>query len=213
MRDGLAWIADAWRGTTPSAGDLYITCARGLSPQRLAERMADHEPVEFGPALTVQDAHRMVDLTQIYCVGRIGRSGDWSFIVECVGSEGWALDPATSRGAEVLIFDPQPDNPPSFFRYFADGELQLHFELGFGYHPAGAQPDLLRPALEAAGVIPPEDDMDDLLGADEELAPAEEKRRVLKVIGEHFGLSLPREVIESGQLPAVVPRTSPPSSW
>lgn len=55
--------------------------------------------------------------------------------------------------------------------------------------------------------------MDDLLGADEEPAPAEEKRRVLKVIGEHFGLSLPREVIESGRLPAVVTRTSPPSSW
>ncbi|WP_406122220.1 hypothetical protein OHQ89_09280 [Streptomyces canus] len=114
MPDGLAWIADAWRGTSPSAIDLYITCARGLSPQQLAERMADHEPAEFGPALTVQDAHRMVDLTQIYCVGRIGQSGDWSFIVECVGSEGWALDPATSRGAEVLVFDPQPDNPPSF---------------------------------------------------------------------------------------------------
>ncbi|WP_242435931.1 hypothetical protein [Streptomyces sp. Root369] len=116
MPDGLAWIADAWRGTSPGATDLYITCARGLSPHQLAERMADHEPVEFGPALTVQDAHRMVDLTQIYCVGRVGQSGDWSFIVECVGSEGWALDPATSRGAEVLIFDPQPDNPPSFFR-------------------------------------------------------------------------------------------------
>ncbi|WP_406221993.1 hypothetical protein [Streptomyces canus] len=54
MPDGLAWIADAWRGTSPSAIDLYITCARGLSPQQLAERMADHEPVEFGPALTVR---------------------------------------------------------------------------------------------------------------------------------------------------------------
>ncbi|MFE0178888.1 DUF6461 domain-containing protein [Streptomyces sp. NPDC059002] len=208
MPEGLAWIADAWCGT-----DLYITCARGLSPQQLAGRMADHEAVEVGPALTIQEAHRMVDLAQIYCVGRIGHSGDWSFIVECGGSEGWALDPATSRGAEVLIFDPRPDDPPSFFSYLADGELQLHFELGFGYDPSGARPDLLRPALEAAGVIPPEGSIDELLGEDEELSPLEEKRRVLTVAGEYFGLSLPRQVIESGRLPAVVTRTSPPSSW
>ncbi|MEU7576726.1 DUF6461 domain-containing protein [Streptomyces sp. NPDC041068] len=213
MAESLAWIADAWSGTSPSATDLYITCARGLSPQQLAERMADHEPVEVGPALTIQEAHGMVDLTQIYCVGRIGQSGDWSFIVECVGSEGWALDPATSRGAEVLIFDPRPDDPPSFFTYLAEGELQLHFELGFGYDPVGAQPDLLRPALEAAGIIPPEDSLDELLGEDEELSPLEQKRRVLKVAGEYFGLSLPRQVIENGQLPAVITRTSPPSSW
>ncbi|WP_338693913.1 hypothetical protein V2W30_04800 [Streptomyces sp. Q6] len=45
----------------------------------------------------------MVDLAQIYCVGRRGQSGDWSFIVECVGSEGWALGPAMSHGAEVVL--------------------------------------------------------------------------------------------------------------
>lgn len=214
MPDNLSWIADAWRGASPSATDLYITCARGLSPEQLAGRMADHEPVEIGPDLTIQEASRMVDLAQIYCAGRIGRSGDWSFIVECGGSEGWALDPAVSRGgAEILIFDPRPDDPPSFFRYLADGELQLHFELGFGYDPAGAQPDLLRPALETAGVIPPEGSIDDLLGPDEEVPTVEQKRQVLTVIGEHFGLSLPRELIVNGQLPAIVTRTSPPSSW
>ncbi|AXE76339.1 DUF6461 domain-containing protein [Streptomyces atratus] len=213
MSDGLAWIADAWRSATLNAGDLYITCARGLTPEQLAERMADHEPVEIGPALTMHEASRMVDLTQIYCVGRVGRSDDWSFIVECGGSEGWALDPAVSRGAEVLILDPRPDDPPSFFTYLADGAVQLHFELGFGYDPAGAQPDLLRPALEAAGLIPPEDSLDDLLGDDEELSPREQKRRVLTVAGEHFGLALPRQLIESGQLPTVVTRISPPSSW
>ncbi|MFF3784419.1 DUF6461 domain-containing protein [Streptomyces sp. NPDC001933] len=214
MTESLAWVADAWQSANLSASDLYITCALGLSPQQLAERMADHEPVEVGPSLTVQEASRMVDLTQTYCVGRIGRSGDWSFIVECGGSEGWSLDPAVSRGgAEILILDPRPDDPPSFFRYLVDGELRLHFELGFGYDPAGTQPDLLRPALEAAGVIPQEDRVDVLLGKDEELSPLEEKRRVLEVAGEHFGLSLPRKVIKHGRLPAVVTRTSPPSSW
>lgn len=208
MPDSVEWIADAW-----SAGGLYITCARGLSPQQLAERMADHEPVEIRPAATLQEASSMVDLAQVYCVGRIGQAGDWAFIVESGASEGWALDPAVSRDTEVLIFDPRPDDPPAFFSYHANGAVQLHFELGAGYDPAGTQPDLLRAALETAGVIPPQDSIDDMLGADEELSTREQQRRVLAVIGEHFGLSLPQQTIESGRLPAVVTRTSPPSSW
>ncbi|MFF1378699.1 DUF6461 domain-containing protein [Streptomyces sp. NPDC058308] len=213
MPDSLAWIADAWRAANMNASDLYITCARGLSPQQLAERMADHEPVEIKPAATLQEASSMVDLAQVYCAGRIGQAGDWAFIVESGGSEGWALDPAVSRDAEVLIFDPRPDDPPSFFSYHADGEVQLHFELGAGYSPAGAQPDLLRPALEAAGVIAPQDSIDDMLGPDEELSTQEQQRRALTVIGAHFGLSLPQQTIESGRLPAVITRTAPPSSW
>ncbi|MEU1406610.1 DUF6461 domain-containing protein [Streptomyces sp. NPDC005728] len=214
MSENLAWIADAWGGTNLNASDLYITCARGLSLQQLAERMSDHEPVEIGAALTGKEASAFVDLSQINCVGRLGHSGDWSFIVESGGSEGWALDPAVSRdGAEVVIFDPRPDDPPSLFRYLADGQVQLHFELGADYHPSGAQPDLLRPALEAAGVVAPEGSIDDLLGDDEELSPLEAKRKTLQVIGEHFGLALSRQVLESGQLPSAVTRTSPPSSW
>ncbi|MFC9615917.1 DUF6461 domain-containing protein [Streptomyces sp. NPDC056938] len=151
----------------------------------------------------------MVDLAQTYCAGRSGQSGTWSFNVESGGSAGWALDPPVSRDAEVLIFDPRPDDPPSFVAYLADGEVQLHFELGFGYDPAGAQPDVLRPALEAAGVIPPEDSIDDMLGADEEVPKSEQHRRVLKVVGEHFGLSLPHQTIVSGRLPAVVTRRHP----
>ncbi|MYY83907.1 hypothetical protein GT044_22025 [Streptomyces sp. SID335] len=97
----------------------------------------------------------MADLDRVYCAGCLGRTGDWAFLVASGGSGGWALDPAVSRGAEVLIFDPRPDDPPAFFSCHRDGEVQLHFELGAGYHPAGAQPDLLRPALEAARFIPP----------------------------------------------------------
>ncbi|WP_372347217.1 DUF6461 domain-containing protein [Streptomyces sp. KL116D] len=214
MPNDLAWIADAWSGANhQNASDLYVTCARGLSPLQLAGRMADHAPVEVGPALTLQEASRMVDLAQVYCVGRLGESGDWSYVVECGGSEGWALDPAVSHGAEVLILDPRPDDPPSFLSYFADGEVQLHLELSSGHDPAGARPDLLRPALEAAGVVPPEGSMDDLLGPDEEVPLLEQRRRLLTVAGEHFGLSLPRQTIEHGRLPATVTRTRPPASW
>ncbi|MGV4986837.1 hypothetical protein ACVB8X_39840 [Streptomyces sp. NRAIS4] len=64
--------------------------------------------------------------------------------------------------------------------------------LGVSY-PSGAQPDLLRPALEAAGVIAPQDSIDDLLGDDKELSPLEAKRKALQVIGEYFGLALSRQ--------------------
>ncbi|MGW5733005.1 MULTISPECIES: DUF6461 domain-containing protein [Streptomyces] len=208
MSDSLEWIADAWR-----ADALYITCARGLSPQQLAERMADHQPVDIQSAATLQETTAMVDMAEVYCVGRIGQAGEWSFIVESGGSEGWALNPTVSRGAEVLIFDPRPDDPPAFFRYLADGEVQLHFELGAGYDPAGAHPDLLRPTLEATGVIPRQDSVDDLLGSDEDMSTDEQRRRVLAVIAEHFDLSLPRQTIESGRLPAVITRIAPPASW
>lgn len=105
MPDNLARIADAWHSANLNATDLYITCARGLSPQQLAERMADHEPVEVGPSLTIQEASRMVDLTQTYCVGRIGQSGDWSFIVECGGQRRLVPRPGSvprrRRGADI----------------------------------------------------------------------------------------------------------------
>lgn len=209
MPDSLAWIADAWRAANMNAGDLYITCARGLSPQALAERPADHQPVEVKPAATLHEASAMVDMAHIYCAGLIGQAGDWAFIVESGGSEGWALDPAVSHGAEILIFDPRPDDPPSFFSYHANGEVQLHFELGAGYDPAGVQPDLLRSALEADGVILPQDSIDDILGMDEEMSSHEQQRRVLTVIGEHFGLSLPQQTIVSGRLPVALTRTTP----
>ncbi|MFF8731807.1 DUF6461 domain-containing protein [Streptomyces sp. NPDC015171] len=213
MPESLAWIADAWGGAHLNARDLYITCARGLSSEQLAGRMADHEPVAIGAALTGREASALVDLKQVYCAGRLGQSGDWSFIVESGGSEGWALDPAVSQGAEVLIFDPRPDDPPSFFVYLADGAVQLHFELGAGYDPSGAQPDLLRPALEAAGAIAPQDTLDDVLGYEEDMSSLEASGRALQVIGEHFGLSLPRQVLETGHLPSAIIRMSPPSSW
>ncbi len=46
MSDGIEWIQDAWQRGGP---DFYVTCARGLIPQALVERMSDHEPVQMLP--------------------------------------------------------------------------------------------------------------------------------------------------------------------
>ncbi|MBM7167740.1 hypothetical protein JQK87_04815 [Streptomyces sp. G44] len=84
--EGLDEHVDGMSGRINSTMGGAFTCARGLSPRQLAERMADHEPVEIRPAATLQEASSMADLAQVYCVGRIGQAGDWAFI--------WRAEPA-----------------------------------------------------------------------------------------------------------------------
>lgn len=162
------------------------------------QRVSDHEPVEMLPALTAAEASRMVDLEQVYCVARIGSSGPWSFIVEPGGSEGCFLDPQVSSGAEVLIFDPQPDHPPSQFRCHRDGQVVINSSLSGAERLARGEQPLAR-AMERA-----EENEDE---------PEGQVRGLLRVIGEHFDLSLPRTDIVHGALPAAVTRTSAPRSW
>ncbi|WP_409235750.1 hypothetical protein [Streptomyces sp. PA5.6] len=64
MLDNLEWIANAW-----NARESYITCARGLDPQQLVERMADNQPVKIEPATTLQEASAMVDIHRVSCAG------------------------------------------------------------------------------------------------------------------------------------------------
>lgn len=195
MSDGLEWIAGAW---TAAGAELYITCARGIRPEQLARRLADHEPVETLPPVTVGEASGMVDMKQIYCVGRYSSSGEWSYVVESGCSEGRFISPDVSRDdAEVLVFDPQPDNPPAQFAYHKDGMTLLSSSLGDGID--STHPEELIAAMRQA-----------YSGAD---TASEQLYDLLRAIGHHFDLNLPKEAIMDGKLPAVVTRTSPPSYW
>lgn len=196
MSKGIEWIHDAWqRGGT----NFYITCARGLSPRELAGRMSDHEPVQMLPdPVTVDEVARTIDLDQVYCIARIGTCGDWSFVVESGGSEGCFLDPEVSKDAEVLVFDPQPDHPPAQFRYHRDGQVIINSSLSGAERLARGADDL----VEA---------MEQVEEAEDE--PQDQVRGLLRVIGKHFDLSLPKADIVDGALPALVTRTSPPRSW
>lgn len=196
MSAGIEWIQDAWqRGGT----DFYITCARGLSPGALAERMSDHEPVQMLPStLTVAQAAGLIDLDRVYCVGRVGTCGDWSFVVESGGSEGCFLDPEVSKGTEVLVFDPQPDHPPAQFRYHRDGQVVINSSLCGAERLARGEEHL----VEAMQRVEESED-----------EPQNQIRGLLRVIGQHFDLSLPQTDIVEGALPALVTRTSAPRSW
>jgi hypothetical protein len=196
MSEGIEWIQDAWQR---GGSDFYITCARGLNPQALAERMSDHEPIQMLPgALTVDEAAHVIDLDQVYCVARIGTCGDWSFVVESGGSEGCFLDPEVSKDAEVLVFDPQPDHPPAQFRYHRDGQVVINSSLSGAERLARGAHDLVE-AMER--VEETEDE------------PQDQVRGLLRVIGKYFDLSLPKTEIVDGALPALVTRTSAPRSW
>ncbi|MER0242357.1 DUF6461 domain-containing protein [Streptomyces sp. HSW2009] len=196
MSEGIEWIQDVW---ALGRIDYYITCARGLSPQGLVERMTDHAPVQMLPGtLTAIEAARMVDLDQVYCVARIGAHGDWSFVVESGGSEGCFLDPQVSESAEVLVFDPQMDHPPPQFRYHRNGELIINSSL-FGVER------LARGAADLVAAMERVEETED--------EPQDQVRGLLRVIGKHFDLSLPEANIVDGALPALIMRTSAPRCW
>lgn len=85
------WFADAWeRG----AIDYYLTLARGISPQQLAERVA-RGPVQQLPAMTQREADAQVDLSSIYSVGRLAVSGGWSLLIEAGAGDGMFTEPDT----------------------------------------------------------------------------------------------------------------------
>lgn len=175
MSEGIEWIQDAWQR---GGNDFYITCARGLSPRALAERMSDHEPVQIlSGALNVDQAAHMVDLDQVYCVARVGTCGEWSYVVESGGSEGCFLDPEVSKEAEVLVFDPQPDHPPAQFLYHRDGQVVINSSLSGAERFARGADDLVE-AMERV--------------EEAEDTSQEEVRGLLRVIGEYFDLSLPK---------------------
>ncbi len=88
----------------------------------------------------------------------------------------------------MLHLTPKPDDPPKEVWYYRDGAT-------IGWFNIGERPDdgteFLIPALEEAGFF------DTTLHEDEVLI-------TLRVLQEHFGLSLPRQQILTGRLPPAV---------
>ncbi|GJF25277.1 hypothetical protein [Streptomyces sp. HO565] len=140
-----------------------------------------------------------------YDVGlRLGSAGDWSYAVAYGGRQS-AFGPLASLsdgGAHVCLLEYEEENgkpvPPQFAS-FQDGRVlaafNLHLDRSWGYEKADGDPGTttgLQERLTAAGLPDPERDHRDA------------HRVALGVVEEFFGLSLPREVIVSGSLPAVL---------
>ncbi|MFH8976160.1 hypothetical protein [Streptomyces sp. NPDC017890] len=136
---------------------------------------------------------------------RFGRDGDWSFVV-CYGGWPGALEnlSAVSRGGARLFhleYEEENGKPvPPQFAYYRDETFgcgfNLHLDHSWGYDGVDGDPELSR-RIEAmlAAVGLPEEDADDLEAV---------HRSSLDVLGQVFGLSLPRHRIVEGTLDSVV---------
>lgn len=211
MTDGTTWLAAP---RSIAFGGYQVVMARGLALDDLAGRLAqslqyrtDHEAVpvgeQSGPSLlelmdeTYGDSFDGIGL-------RLGHAGDWAYAVSYGGWQGEFGSPVSvSRdGASVCLLEYEEDNGkpvPPRFGYFRDGRLlagcNLHLEASWGYDGVDGDPGTatrLQERLTAAGL--PDTDR-----------PRREVHRVaLGVVGEFFGLSLPKDPIVGGMLPAVL---------
>lgn len=192
MSDGILWLPDTWYSP-----NLFITFARGLSPHELAVRLGA-EPTGFLDPITMAEAESLTSREGAARTARFGACAGWSFAVEQgrPSKAWWAHPPMSAGGVEVLHLTPKPDDPPKEVWYYRDGAT-------IGWFNIGERPDdgteFLIPALEEAGFF------DTTLHEDEVLI-------TLRVLQEHFGLSLPRQQILTGRLPSAVTAKTPPEN-
>ncbi|MFF2848392.1 DUF6461 domain-containing protein [Streptomyces sp. NPDC058001] len=185
--DGVTWMADVF--------DTYCaTFARGLDVEELVRGLGG-DPARILPAVSDGDAFTLA--MDEGPVARLGTCAGWAFALEHWSAEG--MDRATLRrvsaGTEaVVLLD--SGTPPKWFLYARDGEVVADFEPGVeAAQMGGADPASLVPALHAAG----------LLHADGTTVPdTDPSPLILGMTEQAFGLSLPREPLEHGVLPAVV---------
>ncbi|MFD7439031.1 hypothetical protein [Streptomyces sp. NPDC059861] len=211
MTNQTTWLA------TPrciSFGGYHVVLARGLSPEELADRLAaallydtKHIAVPVGEH-TGESLLELMDDTygdSFDGIGlRLGRTSNWSYAVAYGGWPGefGPLAPVSRGGAHVCLLEYEEENgkpvPPQF-AYFREGRLlsgcNLHLDASWGYQGVDGDPGTaarLEESLTAAGLPDPE------------RTRREVHRIALGVVEEFFGLSLPKEQIVTGTLPAVL---------
>ncbi|MGW2462380.1 DUF6461 domain-containing protein [Streptomyces sp. NPDC001761] len=196
---GVRWLAE-------SEWYYSVTFARGITPDELAVRLGA-SPGAARATVTAQEAVALLSDPDVG-VARIGQAGGWAFAAEYGESRGTRHDILTgiSRdGVEAVNLDPQAFHPPPLFSYAADGELMCSFGLGEERRRWGTQPDLLQEDLTAAGIILPTGDY-------LRVSAERHQHRIamsLGVIERHFGLTMPRDLLEYDRLPLAVVSGSP----
>lgn len=201
MPSGVSWIS--MEQLTFSG--YSITFARGISPEGLAERLAEDggDAVLLG-SFSGEELDDLLDDADECAAVRYGKSGLWSYAVAYggwPGEVGPTYGPGVSvsrQGVELVQLYSETENPklpPAVFSYAVDGIGICMFDMAMREYGSrvGTRPDLLDAQLSAAGV------MDE---SDRDMA----ERGVLAVIEEYFGLDLPQEVILNERLPAMLIR-------
>ncbi|MFI0203391.1 MULTISPECIES: DUF6461 domain-containing protein [Streptomyces] len=211
MTDGMTWLAAPQSITF---GGYRVVLARGLSPEELTERLAatllyeaEHMTVAIGEHTTDSLLELMANTYGDPLDGialRLGRAGDWTYAVTYGGWPGefGPLAPVSRDGAHVCLLEYEEENgkpvPPQF-EYFRDGRLvsscNLYLDASWGYQGVEGDPATaarLQEWFTAAG-------LPDLEGDEREV-----HRTALRIVEEFLGLSLPKDPVVSGTLPAVL---------
>ncbi|MER6474700.1 hypothetical protein [Streptomyces filamentosus] len=211
MTDAVTWLAAP---RSVAFGGYFVVLARGLSPDGLAHRLA--EAVRYGDGHVVEEAgeHTGASLLELMDdeygdpldgLGlRLGRTGEWVYAIGYGGWQGeFEVAAGISRGgADVFLLEYEEENgkpvPPRFAR-FRDGRLRaacnLHLDPTWGYRGVEGDPaeaGRLEEAFAAAGLPDPDRPRDEV------------HHLALGVVGEFFGLSLPRRAVLAETLQAVL---------
>ncbi|MFC3578005.1 hypothetical protein ACFOZ0_33060 [Streptomyces yaanensis] len=196
MADGLQWL----EYPVPLPGGYCTIFTRGIDSEDLVRRLVSGaEPrfiglrthKAFEADLFQLDRSKPVDTT----VGvRYGSVGDLSF---SIGYGPWQETlsqfdtPEISHGGahtyELYFMAEHPNVPPPHFRYNHDGVYEVMCDLNND---------------DWVGVV-------NVLGNNAELVAALEadKRRPMEILEQRFGLTLPKEAILTGTLPAAIIKT------
>lgn len=211
MTDQTTWLAAP---QSIAFGGYHVVLTRGLSTEELADRLAATVLYDTKHIAAAVGEHTGASLLELMDdtygdssggIGlRLGRAGDWTYAVAYGGWQGefGPLAPVSRGGAHVCLLEYEEENGkpvPPRFAYFHDGRLlsacNLHLAASWGYQGVDGDPATaarLQKLLTAAGLPDPERDR------------REVHRTALGIVEEFFGLSLSKDAIVSGTLPAVL---------
>ncbi|MEV6728587.1 hypothetical protein [Streptomyces sp. NPDC051364] len=210
MTDGMTWLAAPH---SIAFGGYSVVMARGLTPEELVGRLTEtvlgpqHTAVPVGDLTGDGLLELMADRygSEWDSIGlRHGRCGDWSYTVAYGGWMGeFGGGPPLSRGGVDIChleFEEENGKPvPPQFAYVHDevvlSAFNLHLDGSWGYDGVVGEPEVasrVQAELTAAGL------------PDEEADRRDVHRTALGIVERHFGLSLPRDEIVTGTLPAVL---------
>ncbi|MCD7442554.1 hypothetical protein K4B79_30585 [Streptomyces lincolnensis] len=210
MTDGITWLAEpeaiAWSG-------YGIVIARDLDGESLARRVAQTALRKKGrprfigelTGRQVQDVLEGVfeDVSKEVAL-RHGELDEWSYVVKYGGWQGEFGDTPPVDRHELHVFHLEFDEwngkpVPPWFAYRHDERLMckfnLHLDAGWSWGSPDGDPEVaaaVRDRLTAAGL------------PDEDLDRRTVHRTSLRVLQEHFGLTLPRGQIVQGTLPTLL---------
>ncbi|MFJ4844911.1 MULTISPECIES: DUF6461 domain-containing protein [unclassified Streptomyces] len=183
---GIQWISEAF--------DTYcLTFARGLGIAELVRRMGG-DPGTIREGLTADEAMEWSYGKGL--VARLGTCGGWAFALEHWSDEGMERRTLrdVARGTEAVVYL-NSGGPPRWFLYAEDGRIIGDFEPGVEADQLGGDdPGRLVPAMQEVGLLLPDGSA---------VPDVNAEIKILEMGERHFGLTLPREVVEHGPLAAV----------